>query len=395
MSFKSKYKGSEVENLLDKINGYKDPSAYLTKEAAEKEYQPKGNYLTEHQDISGKVDKIEGKGLSTEDFTTALKNKLESLNNFDSTEIKQSISKIENQIETLLTADVSSAIESFNEIIAFLEGIEDSKDLSSIIASIEQQMGKKADKDYVDDRIAEIEIGGGGEIPDLENYATKEFVAQEISKIDIPTKTSELTNDSGFITKNDIPTIPTALSQLEDDSSHRLVTDVEKQRWDNKSDFSGDYNDLKNKPTIPTKLSELENDTNFAQGISVVTVHNNEWLDTPTSDGRWEYLEEDNVLLLIINPNERIIIDSSVSLAGINIVPNPENAGNSATYELVFATSDTEFSLGTIEYIGWAKEPTFNPNKVYAVNIELSKLDGGDLGLAMYAEFDYLNTEEI
>lgn len=33
-------------------------------------------FLTQHQDISGKVDKVEGKGLSTNDYTTAEKNKL-------------------------------------------------------------------------------------------------------------------------------------------------------------------------------------------------------------------------------------------------------------------------------------------------------------------------------
>jgi hypothetical protein len=33
-------------------------------------------YLTSHQDISGKVDKVTGKGLSTNDYTTAEKNKL-------------------------------------------------------------------------------------------------------------------------------------------------------------------------------------------------------------------------------------------------------------------------------------------------------------------------------
>lgn len=33
-------------------------------------------FLQEHQDISGKVDKVSGKGLSTEDYTTAEKNKL-------------------------------------------------------------------------------------------------------------------------------------------------------------------------------------------------------------------------------------------------------------------------------------------------------------------------------
>lgn len=39
-------------------------------------------YLTTHQDISGKVDKIEGKGLSTNDYTTEEKNKLSGLSNY-------------------------------------------------------------------------------------------------------------------------------------------------------------------------------------------------------------------------------------------------------------------------------------------------------------------------
>lgn len=40
------------------------------------ELQNDSGYLTQHQDISGKVDKIEGKGLSTNDYTTTEKNKL-------------------------------------------------------------------------------------------------------------------------------------------------------------------------------------------------------------------------------------------------------------------------------------------------------------------------------
>lgn len=57
------------------------PTEYIT----ETELNAKG-YLTEHQDISGKVDKIEGKGLSTNDYTTLEKNKLngiaENANNY-------------------------------------------------------------------------------------------------------------------------------------------------------------------------------------------------------------------------------------------------------------------------------------------------------------------------
>ena len=47
-------------------------------------------------------------------------------------------------------------------------------------------------------------------------------------------------------------TIPTALSQLSADATHRTVTDTEKATWNSKSSFSGSYTDLTNKPTIPT-----------------------------------------------------------------------------------------------------------------------------------------------
>lgn len=42
------------------------------------------------------------------------------------------------------------------------------------------------------------------------------------------------------------------LSQMSQDSTHRVVTDSEKATWNAKSNFSGSYNDLTNKPTIPS-----------------------------------------------------------------------------------------------------------------------------------------------
>ena len=55
--------------------------------------------------------------------------------------------------------------------------------------------------------------------------------------------------------------IPTDLSELNQDSTHRLVTDSEKQTWNNKSDFDGDYYSLTSRPTIPTQLSQLSSDS--------------------------------------------------------------------------------------------------------------------------------------
>lgn len=184
MSYNSKRSGQEVENLLDQV----------------------GN----------KVDKINGKGLSTEDFTTALKDKLSGLNNYDDAELRNAISSLQNQLNTLVSGNPSDAINSFNEIIAFLDGIKDSQDLSSIIASIEQQIADKMDK------------------VTLSNVATS----------------------GSYNDLKDKPTIPINLSDLGEDSTHRVVTDTEKSTWNAKSNFSGSYNDLTNKPSIPTQVTE-------------------------------------------------------------------------------------------------------------------------------------------
>ena len=77
----------------------------------------------------------------------------------------------------------------------------------------------------------------------------------------VPQYTSELENDSGFITEESDPTVPewakkatkptytaeevgalpdttvvpTTLEDLTDDASHRLVTDAEKRNWNSKA----------------------------------------------------------------------------------------------------------------------------------------------------------------
>lgn len=96
--------------------------------------------------LSEKVDKISGKQLTTEDFTTALKEKLESLSNYDDANIKASIQSLQSQLNTIIDGDATSAIDTFNEIIAFLSSVEDTESLSGIIASIEQQIASKQDK---------------------------------------------------------------------------------------------------------------------------------------------------------------------------------------------------------------------------------------------------------
>lgn len=88
------------------------------------------------------------------------------------------------------------------------------------------------------------------------------FVAEEIGKINdnfaevesdyakktaiptVPTKTSQLTNDSGFITSSAIPSVPTKTSDLTNDSGFITSAAI---------------------PSVPTKTSELTNDSNFVK----------------------------------------------------------------------------------------------------------------------------------
>lgn len=96
--------------------------------------------------------------------------------------------------------------------------------------------------------------------------------------------------------KADTSAIPTSLSQLSEDTTHRVVTDTEKATWNAKSNFDGNYNSLTNKPTIPinadftlaglkeksynsltdkptipTKTSQLTNDSSFATTSAIPT----------------------------------------------------------------------------------------------------------------------------
>ena len=64
-----------------------------------------------------------------------------------------------------------------------------------------------------------------------------------------------------YMTANPI-SVPKKLSDLQDDATHRTVTDAEKQMWSGKSDFSGSYNDLTDKPTIPTDYTAMTEQIN-------------------------------------------------------------------------------------------------------------------------------------
>ena len=84
------------------------------------------------------------------------------------------------------------------------------------------------------------------------NYYTKTEVDELINDVYVPTKVSELENDTGYIT-----------GYVETDP----VFSATSGQFELKSEaFNGDYNSLTNKPVIPTKTSELTNDAGYITG---------------------------------------------------------------------------------------------------------------------------------
>lgn len=98
---------------------------------------------------------------------------------------------------------------------------------------------------------------------------------------DIPTKTSQLTNNSGFITANDVPVqsvdgLIGAVVTNAVKTTPQSLTDIQKAQARTNigagtSSFDGNYENLSNKPTIPTQTSQLENNSGFITSADVPT----------------------------------------------------------------------------------------------------------------------------
>lgn len=113
-----------------------------------------------------KVAKVAGKQLSTEDFTTTLKQKLDGLANYDDADVRSAIAELQNELDAIVNGDATSAIDSIQEILAFLSTITDTQTLAGIVADLKQ---------YVDDEVASA---GGSIAVDAQMSDTSENAVQ-------------------------------------------------------------------------------------------------------------------------------------------------------------------------------------------------------------------------
>ena len=175
--------------------------------------------------------------------------------------------------------------------------------------------------------------------------------------------------------------IPSALSDLSDDTTHRVVTDTEKAAWNGKSEFSGSYNDLSDKPTIPTvptNVSAFTNDAGYlTQHQSLSGYATEQWV------GQQGYLTEHQD---ISGKADKVaVVDHGTSDTTFALTPNTFHkwgevgsltltlasgtAGYLSEYMFEFQSGSTATSLSLPSTVTWVNTPTIEANKTYQVSI--------------------------
>jgi hypothetical protein len=151
------------------------------------------------------------------------------------------------------------------------------------------------------------------------------------------------------------------LSELSDDDTHRLVTDVEKQNWNSKSDFSGDYNDLENKPTIPD-VSGFVKEDELGEFVAVVT-----GLVNAKADKTSVITSEDiNNITLDWDKEYHFTLTKDTSV----IVYDKPNDDYAHSIEIEMTTGEDTYSFSTNLEIQWVKDLEIEPNKRYMIIID-------------------------
>ena len=239
------------------------PDTYKTKTENDALYQPKGTYLTEEQDptVPSYVKTI------TEQNITDWNNKSDfsgSYNDLTNLPVLNEIKKIMPDIYTASNPFIFHGIEAgIYQIVAgayYKYNTDDGyreNDSDMYLMCVKSRSDMCGFYLFSDDilSISTYSTGGYGyssKTPSITNIRLNGYDLTPVNgtvAIKTPTKTSELTNDSGYLTSY----IETDPIYIADKPNIALKSEL----------FSKDYNDLTNVPSIPTKVSELENDSNF------------------------------------------------------------------------------------------------------------------------------------
>ena len=243
---------SELINDTNFISGI--PSEYIT----ELELDSKG-YVTE-QYVKNEISKAQLEGEDVDLSAYALK-----------TELPTKTSELTNDSGYLTSIPSEYVTETELNAKGYSTFNGDYNNLTNkpTIPSISGLASESYVNEYVENAIKDIPK----EEVDLSNYAKKTELPTKLSQLandkgyitSIPSEyvTESELNNKGYLTEHQDISNKADKTELHNHSNKSVldgITSSEISAWNNKSNFDGNYNSLTNKPTIPSKVSELEND---------------------------------------------------------------------------------------------------------------------------------------
>ena len=344
----------EQENIVVNVEGVKDYNLLTNKPSInnveltgnktlqELGIQPTGDYALKSE-IPTKLTQLENDGNFVKDanyvhtdnnFTTGEKEKLASLENYDDTDVKESIEQNKTDITsnkqeiTNIKEDYSLITETGNKISLTINS-------STYVMTLQLK-----------DKNGSVLSTGTIDLP-LETMVVGASYNADTQEIELTLKNGSKVSFSvadlvkGLVNEDDLndtlqdyalkTSIPTKLSQLTEDSTHRLVTDTEKATWNNKVDkVSGkglSTNDFTNE--LKSKLDNIEDNAqvNKIEKISL--------------DG----VEQE------INEKEVNIKSYDINKYFYNALTYNELKGNDLTFE-----DSIEFPLGKLDMDGKSEQ---------------------------------------
>ena len=185
-----------------------------------------------------------------------------------SSSLPTKVSDLTNDSGFITSSDIPSDVSSFNNDSGYIT----SSDLPTNVSDLNNDSGfitSSALSGYVQSSSlkegAYVDVDETTMTSSSTNLPTSKAVASYITSLSlatasqIPTKVSDLTNDSGFITSSSLPTVNNTtitIKKNSDDTGDSFTTNASSTKTINLGlsavATSGSYNDLSNKPTIPT-----------------------------------------------------------------------------------------------------------------------------------------------
>ena len=210
--------------------------------------------------LDTKVDKVTGKGLSTNDFTNSYKNTIDGLSTVATTGDYDDLSgkpTIPSASTTTPSADTSSG--SYGSGTSYARS-NHTHPKSSLYAEATHNHTKSQITDFptIPTKTSDLINDGDG---------SNAFLTQHQSLVDYVQKssTSGLLKNDGTVDTSSYITSSALSNYVQKSNTTGLLKNDGTVDTTSYSTFSGSYNDLSNKPTIPTKISDLTNDSDFIE----------------------------------------------------------------------------------------------------------------------------------